>query len=193
MSTTQRYDDDGASARRVLGGDVDAFEGIVERWQGPLINLAYRYCRNRGEAEELAQEAFIKVFKGLGKWRQDSRFSTWLCAVAANHYRSAMRRRRPVWADIETIERLVPAGDRAQEVDEASQAEAIRRAVATLPLKYRDVTVLYYFHDDDLAETSRIMSLPSGTVKARLHRARKMLETKLSTVLDTSPLREAHR
>mgnify|MGYP003793946809 CR=1 FL=1 len=95
VSTTQRYDD-GASARRVLGGDVDAFEGIVERWQGPLINLAYRYCRNRGEAEELAQEAFIKVFKGLGKWRQDSRFSTWLCAVAANHYRSAMRRRRPV-------------------------------------------------------------------------------------------------
>lgn len=95
VSTTQRYDD-GASARRVLGGDVDAFEGIGERWQGPLINLAYRYCRNRGEAEELAQEAFMKVFKGLGKWRQDSRFSTWLYAVATNHYRSAMRRRRPI-------------------------------------------------------------------------------------------------
>lgn len=193
VSTTQRYDDDGAAARRVIGGDIDAFEGIVERWQGPLVNLAYRYCRSRGEAEELAQEAFMKIFKGLGKWRQDSRFSTWLYAVASNHYRSAMRRRRPVWADMETVEQLVPGGDRVHEVDQASQAEAIRRAVASLPPKYRDATILYYFQDKDLAETSRIMSLPSGTVKARLHRARKMLETKLSPLLTTSPLQEAHR
>ncbi len=193
VPTTPRYDDDGLAANRVLGGDIDAFESIVERWQGPLVNLAYRYCRNRGEAEEMAQEAFMKIFKGLGKWRQDSRFSTWLYAVAANHYRSAMRRRRPVWADMETIEQLVPGGDRSQEVDKTSQAEAIRRAVASLPPKYRDVTVLYYFQDEDLAETSRIMSLPPGTVKARLHRARKMLETKLSTLLQTSPLQEAHQ
>ena len=193
MSTTQRYDDDGLAAKRVLGGDIDAFESIVGRWQGPLVNLAYRYCRNRGEAEEMAQEAFMKIFKGLGKWRQDSRFSTWLYAVASNHYRSAMRRRRPIWADMETIEQLVPAGDRSQEVDEASQAEAIRRAVASLPPKYRDVTVLYYFQDMDLAETSRILSMPAGTVKARLHRARKILETKLSTVLPTGSLLEASR
>ena len=193
MSTTQRYDDDGLAAKRVLGGDIDAFESIVGRWQGPLVNLAYRYCRNRGEAEEMAQEAFMKIFKGLGKWRQDSRFSTWLYAVASNHYRSAMRRRRPIWADMETIEHLVPAGDRSQEVDEASQAEAIRRAVASLPPKYRDVTVLYYFQDMDLAETSRILSMPAGTVKARLHRARKILETKLSTVMPTGSLLEASR
>lgn len=193
MPTTQRYDDDGLAAKRVLGGDVDAFESIVERWQGPLVNLAYRYCRNRGEAEEMAQEAFMKIFKGLGKWRQDSRFSTWLYAVASNHYRSALRRHRPIWADMATVEQLVPAGDRTQEVDEASQSEAIRRAVASLPPKYRDVTVLYYFQDKDLAETSRIMSLPAGTVKARLHRARKMLETKLSTLLQTNPMQEAHR
>lgn len=193
MSTTQRYDDDGLAAKRVLGGDIDAFESIVGRWQGPLINLAYRYCRNRGEAEEMAQEAFMKIFKGLGKWRQDSRFSTWLYAVASNHYRSAMRRRRPIWADMETIEQMVPAGDRAQEVDEASLAEAVRRAVTSLPPKYRDVTVLYYFQDKDLAETSRILSMPTGTVKARLHRARKMLETKLSTMLPTGSLLEAPR
>lgn len=193
VTKTQRYDDDGVAAKCVLGGDIDAFESIVARWQGPLVNLAYRYCRNRGEAEELAQEAFMKIFKGLGKWRQDSRFSTWLYAVASNRYRSAMRRRRPIWADMETIEQIIPAGDRSQEVDAASQSEAVRRAVASLPAKYRDVTVLYYFQDQDLAETSRIMSLPSGTVKARLHRARKMLETKLATVLTTRPLQEAHR
>ena len=85
MQATPRYDDDAAAAKRVLGSEADAFESIVARWQGPLVNLAYRYCRNRGEAEELAQEAFMKIFKGLGKWRQDSRFSPWAYAVASNH------------------------------------------------------------------------------------------------------------
>lgn len=192
MTTAPRYDDDAVAARRVLGGDIDAFESIVARWQGPLVNLAYRYCRSRGEAEEMAQEAFMKVFQGLGKWRQDSRFSTWIYAVASNHYRSAMRRQRPIWADLDKVEELLPGGDRAAEVDAASQAEAVRRAVASLPAKYRDVTILYYFQDQDLRETSRIVKLPHGTVKARLHRARRMLETKLADRLPTGSLQEAH-
>jgi len=191
VATATRYDDDTAAVRSVLGGEIDAFEGIVARWQGPLVNLAYRYCRNRGEAEELAQEAFLKIFKGLGKWRQDSRFSTWLYAVASNHYRSAMRRRRPIWADMEAIEQTMPRGDRSQEADDASRDEAVRRAVMTLPPKYRDILILYYFQDEDLAETSRIVSLPAGTVKARLFRGRKMLEAKLSSLLAAHPPQEA--
>jgi len=108
-------------------------------------------------------------------------------------YRSALRRHRPVWADLDKIEHLLPGGDRAAEVDEAAQAETARRAVASLPAKYRDVTILYYFPDKDLAETSRIAALPSGTVKARLHRARKILETKLAGLFTTTTLQEAPR
>ena len=189
----ERYGDDATVVRRVLAGDTDAFEGIVARWQGPLVNLAYRYCRDRGMAEEMAQEAFLKVYRGLPKWRQDSRFSTWVFAVALNHYRSTMRRHVPPNVDWDETERRLGAGDLGDEVHSRARDEAIRRAVATLPPKYRDVIVLYYFHEMDLAETARIARLKEGTVKARLFRGRKLLEQKLTGMFSapTAQPREA--
>ena len=66
--------EDEAAVDRVLQGDLSAFDGIVQRWQGPIVNLAYRFCRDRGRAEEMAQEAFVRAFRGLGKWRRDAAF-----------------------------------------------------------------------------------------------------------------------
>src|SRR5262249_60241871 len=84
--------EDKADVERVLAGDVSAFEGIVLRWQRPLINLAYRFCRDRSRAEEMAQEAFLRAFRKLSYWRRDAVFSSWLFALAANLYRSELRR-----------------------------------------------------------------------------------------------------
>src|SRR5579864_2259043 len=84
--------EDQADVEKVLAGDVSAVEGIVRRWQGPLINLAYRFCRDRGRAEEMAQEAFLRAYRALRQWRKDAAFSTWLFAVATNLYRSELRR-----------------------------------------------------------------------------------------------------
>jgi RNA polymerase sigma-70 factor (ECF subfamily) len=72
-----RADADLADVARVLDGDVQAFEGIVRRWQGPLINMAWRYCRDRSRAEDMAQEAFVRAWRGLSHWRRESSFSTW--------------------------------------------------------------------------------------------------------------------
>src|SRR4030095_10854206 len=87
--------DDLADVDRVLAGDPSAFEGIVRRWQGPLVNLAYRFCRDRGRAEDLAQEAFLRAYRALGQWRRQVMFSTWLFAVATNVYRTEIRRIPP--------------------------------------------------------------------------------------------------
>jgi hypothetical protein len=73
-----------ADVERVLSGDVLAFERIVHRWQKPLLNLAYRFCRDRSRAEEMAQEAFLRAYRALGLWRKDAMFSTWLFALAAS-------------------------------------------------------------------------------------------------------------
>jgi RNA polymerase sigma-70 factor (ECF subfamily) len=62
--------EDLSDVERVLAGEVQAFEGIVRRWQGPLVNMAWRYCRDRGRAEELAQEAFVRAWRGLRGWRR---------------------------------------------------------------------------------------------------------------------------
>lgn len=171
--------DDEVVVDRVLAGDTDAFEEIVLRWQTPLFNLAYRFCRDRGLAEEMAQEAFLKVFRSLGRWRRDARFSTWMFSVALNHYRTTMRRYVPSNVDLSELDAATGAGNLAGEMDAAASDDVVRRAVALLPPKYRDVIVVYYFQQCDVAQTARTLRLKQGTVKACLHRARKLLATKL--------------
>lgn len=173
-------DDDRAVVGRVLAGDTSAFARIVERWQSPLVNLAWRYCRNRGRAEEMAQEAFLRAWRNLSQWRGDSAFSTWLFALAANHYRTEIRRVPATMLSLDEIaeppdERLSPTV-----LDDASRDESIRRAVLALPDKYRDAVLLFYFHEQDLAVAARTLRIPEGTLKARLFRGRELLRSKFT-------------
>ena len=171
----QSATEDLADVDRVLAGEVEAFEGIVRRWQGPLINMAWRYCRDRGRAEELAQEAFIRAWRGLAQWRRESSFSTWLFALAANVYRSELKRFPVETVTLEAI--AEPAGPASQQSELAAQlsSDTVRRAVLALPLRYREPVVLFYFHEMDVAAAALTMHLPEGTLKARLSRARALL------------------
>ena len=175
-----REDDDRAAVERVLAGDTEAFESIVRRWQGPLVNLAWRFCRDRRRAEEMAQEAFLKAFRFLDRWRGDAAFSTWLFAVATNVYRSQLRRHRPLELGLDEIRE--PREPRDPEADAARQetTRRVRRLVAQLPPKYREALTLFYFQDMDIAAAAASLGIPQGTLKARLHRARKRLEDRLS-------------
>jgi RNA polymerase sigma-70 factor (ECF subfamily) len=179
-------DDDEVRAReavaRVLQGDVSAFAEIVQRWQGPLVNLAYRFVRDRGRAEEMAQEAFLRAFRGLGTWRRDSAFSTWLFAVATNLYRSELRRIPPMVPLDEIGEPAVDEGLEGR-IETVDRRRIVRRMLHSLPPKYRDAIVLFYFHGADVTATSRSLGVPEGTVKARLARGRDMLRSKLTRVL----------
>jgi RNA polymerase sigma-70 factor (ECF subfamily) len=95
--------EDEQAVYRVLQGDLSAFEGIVRRWQGPLVNMAFRFCHDRGRAEDMAQEAFVRAFRGLGTWRRGAAFSTWLFALAANLYRNEIRRIPPRTVTLDLI------------------------------------------------------------------------------------------
>jgi RNA polymerase sigma-70 factor (ECF subfamily) len=181
MSTTAqnpagaRIDADDADVSRVLGGDIAAFEGIVRRWQGPLLNMAWRYCRDRGRAEELAQEALVRAWRGLSSWRRESSFSTWLFALAANVYRNDLKRFPAVNLPIEDIAEPSRAADQQSRIEEKSRNEVVRRAVLALPRRYREPVVLFYFHEKNVAAAAQTMGLAEGTVKARLSRARELL------------------
>jgi RNA polymerase sigma-70 factor, ECF subfamily len=182
-------DADRDDVRRVLGGEVAAFEGIVRRWQGPLVNLAYRYCRNRSTAEELAQDAFLRAYRFLDRWRDDASFSTWLFAVAANVYRSKLRRVRLPESSLDDVAPIPDPGDAPRDLEREETAEAVRRSVAALPGKYRDAVVLFYFHEMDVAAAARSLGVPEGTLKARIHRARNILRERLAKLL--RPRRDA--
>jgi RNA polymerase sigma-70 factor (ECF subfamily) len=176
-------EEDAADVARVLSGDVSAFEPIVRRWQKPLVNLAFRFCRDRGRAEEMAQEAFLRAYRSLASWRQDAAFSTWLFALATNLYRSEIKRRPPLTMP---LDKGVAALDRRvvePTLDVEQRDRIVRQAVLTLPAKYRDVLTLFYFHDMDIARSEASLGVPLGTVKARLSRGRDILRGKLRALL----------
>ena len=183
--------EDQSDVERVLAGDIAAFEGIVRRWQGPLINLAYRFCHDRGRAEEMAQEAFLRAYRALSQWRKDAVFSSWLFALATNLYRSELRRIPARTVSLDEV--AEPADARASDggLEDEDRDLAVRRAVLALPAKYREALTLFYFHDMDVGSAAASLGLPEGTVKARLSRGREMLRSKLPRLLAVPRMEEA--
>ena len=174
-------DQDLAIVRRVLEGDDSAFEGIVRRWQKPLINLAFRFCRDRSKAEEMAQDAFMHIYRKLAKYKGDASFSTWLFSVSLNVFRSALRRRT---AQMEFHDDLDQIADQTRwhlEVERSERDLRVRQAVAALPSRYRDALIVFYFREMDLADTAGILGVSEGTAKARLYRGRELLRRKLES------------
>lgn len=182
--------EDQADAERVLAGDVSAFESIVRRWQAPLVNLAYRFCRDRARAEDMAQEAFLRVFRGLKGWRQDAAFSTWLFAIATNLYRRELRRIPAHTMSIEDVTELWDPRPTDGGLAEEERSQAIRSAILSLPAKYREPMILFYFHEMDISAAARGLNLPPGTVKARLSRGRKLLRERFARQFGTPDWRE---
>ncbi len=183
--------EDQADVERVLAGDVSGFEGIVRRWQGPLVNLAYRFCHDRGQAEEMAQEAFLRIYRGLSTWRREAVFSSWMFALAMNVYRSEMRRIPPATLGLHEIGEPKGAHSLEARVEELDRNQAVRRAVSLLPAKYREVLVLYYFHEMNLSAAAQSLGISEGTLKSRLFRAREILRGKLPRVMFTPQFKEA--
>lgn len=187
-------DTDAASVERVLAGDVEAFGAIVLRWQGPLVNMAWRYCRDRSRAEEMAQEALVRAWRSLISWRHESSFSTWLFALAANVFRNELKRVPPVTVPIEDAPE--PSGPAPQHIQAAERErhEVLRKAVLALPQLYREPVVLFYFHEMDVSAAARTMRLPEGTFKARLKRGRELLRKRFPKLreLSTEPSHPSH-
>jgi RNA polymerase sigma-70 factor (ECF subfamily) len=183
--------EDQADVEKVLAGDVAAFEGIVRRWQRPLVNLAYRFCHDRGRAEEMAQEAFLRAFRGLAGWRRDAAFSTWLFALATNLYRSELRRTPAVTVSLDSVAELWDPRREGKELEDKDREAIVRQAMHALPAKYREALTLFYFHEKDVAAAARDLGLREGTVKARLSRGRDILRRKLQDRLRSPQPKEA--
>jgi RNA polymerase sigma-70 factor (ECF subfamily) len=169
-----------ADAARVLAGDTDAFEGIVRRWQSRLVSLAWRYCRDRALAEDVAQEIFLKVFRSLSRFRGQSAFSTWVTAIAVNTCRSRIQTKGPVLLSLDPARAAAAGLSAFHDLDARQRSETIHRAVLALPEHYRDAILLFYFEEQDLAESARVLGISEGTLKARLHRGRNLLRQRCS-------------
>lgn len=127
----------------------------------------------------MAQEVFLKVYRSLGSFRGESTFSTWLTSIALNTYRSRVGANARHTVSLDPARTLANDADAQRGLEDRQRDEAVRRAVLTLPVKYRDAILMFYFEEKDLAETARVLGIAEGTLKARLHRGRELLKRKV--------------
>jgi len=160
----------------------EAIELIIKAFRRKVFGLAYSFLHNREAAEDVAQEVFIRIWGALPRYDGRASVSTWIYAITRNASVSALRARRPL-ASL-SDEDIMSAVDVAETVtsDEAAiDSEALRRLVERLPLKQRQVVVLFYMHDQSHEEVAAMLAMPVGTVKTLLHRARTRLGAAVST------------
>jgi len=181
---------------RVQRGDKKAFDLLVLKYQQKVINLISRYVRDSSEAQDVAQEAFIKAYRALPRFRGDSAFYTWLYRIAINtaknHIVSQSRRPPSNGIEAEVAEQL-DAGIRLQEhatpenfLLEDEIAQTVRQAIDDLPDDLRMAITLRELEGLSYEEIANTMSCPVGTVRSRIFRAREAIDAKLKPLLEPS-------
>lgn len=181
-------DPDADLVNPALDGDVDAFEALVRRYQRRIISLARGFTGDPADAEDLAQEVFVRVHRSLGRFRGDSLFRTWLYTIAMNvtrSHHSSRQRRLAVWQDSGAgdVTPFDPADTSADQEASLVRREAIDRALESLPADLRVAVTLRDVHGLDYKEIADAIGAPIGTVESRIFRGRQRLRVALAPLL----------
>jgi RNA polymerase sigma-70 factor (ECF subfamily) len=186
------YKDDRYYIDKVLEGDATAFTELVDRHKDNAFTLAFRIMGNREEAEEIAMDAFVKVYRSLGSFRNDSKFTTWLYRIVHNESISALRKKTPETAPLD--DHLVEnySEDEIHEnlfaLDDQQQQQLIRQALEKLSAEDNLLVTLFYLDDQSVGEISEITGLSQSNIKVRLHRTRKKLYHVLNSLQQNVPV-----
>lgn len=171
----------------ILAGDTTLYHDLIRPYERRVYMMALSLLKNEADAEDVAQEAFLKAFHHLGNFRGEAKFSTWLIGIALNEARSRLRREAAT--RMESIDQVLEEGgyispailrDWREIPSEALERKQVRhmlqRAIESLPDLYREVFLLRDVEELSIAETAAVLTVSTGTVKVRLHRARLMLQ-----------------
>jgi RNA polymerase sigma-70 factor (ECF subfamily) len=172
---------------RVLAGEQNAYAEIVERHKRYVFTIAFRVLQNRPEAEEAAQDAFIKAYHHLAGFNRQSKFSTWVYRIVFNTAISYKRKNKP---SFQTIEKTVIAyGQEADGVlEKTDKRHYLNQAMARLNEADRTALSLFYLEEFSLEEIAEITGMQANTIKVRIHRARQRLADELKTILNHEAL-----
>lgn len=168
---------------RVRGGETRLFDELVRRYQDRVYGMATRLVGHSVDAEDVAQEVFLKAFRGLEGFKGDALFSTWLYRITFNLCADWLRRNRRAGRRTSSYEERPEAGDGSVDIGEGFLASEergeVRNAVDGLPEKYRVVVMLLYYQSLPYEQIGAILGVPIKTVETRLYRARRMLRERL--------------
>jgi RNA polymerase sigma-70 factor (ECF subfamily) len=187
--TVEVEQDDAALVAASKSGNQDAFALLVHRHQHRIFNLVFRILQQYDEANEVTQDTFLAAWQGLPSFRGDAQFSTWLYRIAYNCSQKQLelrRRDRALQVAIQAEQTLqsVQAGETmtehvVAEIDAHERQVFVREQLSTLPTKYRLVLILRHLQEKTYEEMAEILSMPIGTIKTHLFRARNMLKERL--------------
>lgn len=169
-----------------LGGEVAAFDILVDRWQRKIRGAVYRVVRSEEEAQDICQEAFLKAYRGLSSFKGEARFSSWLYQIAINLSRDRLRRRKTRnWVSLDDLDEAPPPGsprvpaEGERWVQALEIREQLARAVAALPEEQREAVILKEYQGLTFPEIAEIQGVPVSTVKTRLYRGLSVLRERL--------------
>jgi len=175
-----------------LAGDQHAWDQIVRMHWRKVFNLAYKFVGRHDEAEDLAQDVFLKIFKALHTFDRRANFQTWLISISRNlcidHYRSVRKERETMARDVDASQLTPASRERAPfargrgELEQIDLRQRIRAALAELPPTLREAVVLRDLQEFSYQEIATRLRLPEGTVKSRIHRARIALRDRLKAL-----------
>ncbi|HTE23211.1 RNA polymerase sigma factor [Flavitalea sp.] len=171
---------------RTLAGDTRSFSELVKRYQNFVFTITLRYTPNREDAEEIAQDAFVKAYKSLSNFRGESKFSTWLFTITTTSCLSFLRKKK---LDIRSLdnEKVMAvvenqdSGFNANQMETKSRQSMVNEAIQLLSSDDANILTLFYKGEQSLEEISVVMGIEANAVKVRLHRARARLKEKMQT------------
>jgi RNA polymerase sigma-70 factor, ECF subfamily len=172
-------DDETLVERAANGGDNPAFAELVRRHQGKVRGLLLRLTGNHSVADDLAQEVFLRAYRGLVGFEGRSRFSTWIYRIAYNVFLNHRARSKELAALPQGFESHAAAPETELSPSRLDLRHDLAAAIAELPERYRVVVTLYYLEEVSYPEIAEVLDLPLGTVKTHLHRAKRMLRDHL--------------
>jgi RNA polymerase sigma-70 factor, ECF subfamily len=194
MKPTTEPRDEAQMIASILAGDTQLYHQLIRPYERSVYMMALSYMKNEADAEDVAQEAFLKAFHYLATFRAEAKFSTWLIGIALNEARTRLRREGAL--HMESIDdtpfedgHASPAilRDWREVPSEALERKEVRQmlqeAITNLPAIYREVFVLRDVEELNNIETAAALSITVGNVKVRLHRARLMLQKQLAPLL----------
>lgn len=171
----------------IRSGDTKAYAQLVNRYKDLVYTLALRMVKHREEAEEVAQDTFVKVFRSLNRFKGDSKFSTWIYKITYNTSLDRLKKNKKHYNDIEiddyTFNQLGTIDNALDNLINEEKSKLIRQCIDKLPEDSSSLLTLFYFEELSLDEISKIINIEVNTVKVKLFRARKKLAVILEQFL----------
>jgi RNA polymerase sigma factor (sigma-70 family) len=161
---------------KIRDGQVNYFSYIVENYKDIVFSIAMKVLKNRDDAEEMAQEVFIKVYNALGTFKGSSKFSTWIYSITYNHCITQVRKKKVKVSSLDDVQIRDEADDfRFDGIDAETRRKYIEAALKKLPEEDYTLIILYYYEDQSIEEIMKVAKLTESNAKVKLHRARKKL------------------